>query len=121
MEINLEKPQRYSIQGYSEQQIQVAAETYTSSLIISKDKIIEKWDVHALSDINAQTLAPILDLNPEIIIIGHNHFNEHLPIPALQHVINHHIGIECMLLGPACRTFNVLLAEDRHVVAGIIL
>ena len=30
------------------------------------------------------------------------------------------IGIECMSIGAACRTYNILLSEHRAVVAGFI-
>ena len=41
-------------------------------------------------------------------------------MPVMHYLSKQRIGIECMSIGAASRTFNVLLGEGRRVVAGII-
>ena len=36
-------------------------------------------------------------------------------------LIERGIGVEVMTTGAACRTYNILMAEGREVVAGLIL
>ena len=120
MQINREPTERHSIQAYMESEIQVNNIRYQHSLILSKNKIIPNWPVKSIQELNEETLQPILQINPEVIIIGHTQPATQLPISILQHLSNLRIGIECMLIGPACRTFNVLLNEHRNVAAGII-
>ncbi len=62
----------------------------------------------------------LLQLQPEVILIGYNGHNK-LLIELIQDLAKKKIGLECMSIGAACRTFNILLSEGRKVVAGFIL
>jgi uncharacterized protein len=39
----------------------------------------------------------------------------------LQALANARVGVEAMDTRAACRTFNILVAEDRRVVAALVL
>ncbi|HAU0934786.1 TPA: hypothetical protein JBH70_12550, partial [Legionella pneumophila] len=54
------------------------------------------------------------------IIIGHLQTGKTLPVTLISQLSQKRIGIECMSIGAACRTYNVLLSEHRAVVAGFI-
>jgi uncharacterized protein len=120
MEINLEAADHHSIQAYSGNEIKINSETYQSSLIVSSYEIIKDWPIDSIQQLNEESLAPLLHYQPKIIIIGHS---EHglLPQPLIQRLGKQNIGLECMSIGAACRTFNVLLSEHREVVLGLIL
>ncbi len=117
MHIHLEKNARHAVQSYGEQSVVIHQVTYQHSLIVNADTVISPW----LDDFTAASLEPLLALNPEVIIIGHTQVNFQLPIAVRTHLLQHKIGIECMQLGAACRTFNILLSENRAVVLGLIL
>lgn len=121
MQINQEARDKHSIQAYDETQIKVNNTVYSESLIVSSDNIISPWPVHCVTKLNALLLKPMLDLNPEIIIIGHRDQGKRIPFAMLQSITNQRIGVECMSIGAACRTFNVLLSEQRAVVLGIVI
>lgn len=83
--------------------------------------------VHSLNidDISAITfgmLEPLFsaDACPELLILGIG--NTHLPVPATlrQAFAAQSISCESMDTGAACRTFNILLVEDRRVAALLI-
>lgn len=120
MEINKEPKTKFSIQTYDLDSITVHNTKYTSSTIISKNHIASDWEPQSLTDLNANNIQSLLALNPEIIIIGHNNINEQIPIEMRALLTQHRIGIESMSVGAACRTFNILLNEDRNVVYGFI-
>ncbi len=121
MHINLESADQHTIQSYSDSEIQIYNKCYQDSIIISGNKIISTWGIHSVQELsNEAMLAPLLQLNPEIIIIGHKQLGIQLPIEVTQRLSKLRIGIENMSIGAACRTFNVLLSERRVVVAGII-
>lgn len=57
----------------------------------------------------------------DLILLGLGRRGAPVP-PALRAALKAHgIGIEAMDTGAACRTFNVLLAEDRRVAAALLL
>lgn len=120
MHIQLETSDKNTIRSYTDEQITIGETTYQQSVIVSRDKIITSWPVHSLQDLNAKNLDFMLTVEPEIIIIGHKQPGINIPITVMQHLSKLRIGIECMSIGAACRTFNVLLSEHRRVVAGII-
>jgi len=62
----------------------------------------------------------MLDLAPEIIILGTKTPSALQRLDILKKLCEQHIGVECMAIDAACRTFNILLSEHRRVVAGFI-
>lgn len=120
MHIQLEKASQQAIQSYSDHEIRVNNEVYQTSIIIGQDKIITNWPVHVVTELSSTLMKPLLDLNPEIIILGHPNPGKLPPIDLVQQLSQLRIGLEIMNIGAACRTFNVLLSEDRVVVAGFI-
>ena len=59
--------------------------------------------------------------NPEIVLLGTG-LAQHFPHPRLTAALaNARVGIEVMDTRAACRTFNILIAEDRRVVAALIV
>lgn len=121
MQINQEARDKHSIQAYDEIQIKVNNTDYSESLIVSKDNILSPWPLHCVTELNETLLKTILDQKPEIIIIGHRDLGKMIPFAMLQYLTNQRIGVECMSVGAACRTFNVLLSEQRAVVLGIVI
>ena len=121
MDIQLQSSVPHAIQSYDNQSITVNDVLYESSTIISTDLINNKWPVHSVTEINDDNLSYLLTSKPEIIIIGHSQSNLYLPPAIIRLLSKQRIGIECMSIGAACRTFNVLLSEQRAVVLGIVL
>jgi uncharacterized protein len=120
MQLTQEARQAHTIVAYDAYHIQVGDASYTQSLIISATTIISPWPVR-LHQLDATAIQFLLDLKPEVILIGHN---ASLPIvsEALARACStHQVGIEQMSIGAACRTFNILLGEDRRVVLGVML
>lgn len=115
MQIQLEAHETHTITGYSDTEITINKISYTEPLILSSEQLITPWDIQS------DFLKPIFELAPEVIIIGTNTPTASQRTEALKQSIEHRIGIELMTLGAACRTFNILLGEQRRVVAGLIL
>lgn len=100
--------------------IRIKEEAFTHSLLISAD-LLQAWPVQHIGSISDTALQVLIDIKPEIIVLGTG--QEHL-FPAVTHLrplLDAGIGYEIMSTPAACRTYNVLVAEDRNVVAGLIL
>lgn len=94
---------------------------HSASLIIGARLLHTEWPVHSLSDLNETTIAPLLEHQPELVVIG---CGERPGFPGLdlqRLFVERGVGIECMSLSAACRTFNILMSENRRAVAGLIL
>ena len=119
MEIQLESAEPHTIRTYSDHSIVVGQTTLDQSCIISQRSIQTAWQIQHIDELNADHLAALLQDAPDVIIIGHEDTPRTLPVIASE-LSRKKIGIECMSIGAACRTFNVLLGEQRAVVLGII-
>lgn len=121
MEFNLEVPQnQFFIRSISEQGIRVHNDYYTGPFILSGQRIVPEWDVRSIDDITEESLQVIFDFQPEVILLGTGNTQLFLP-PAIQvHFFRRNFGFEVMTTDAACRTFNVLVAEGRHVVAALM-
>lgn len=119
MQISLEPRTKHAILAYDNAQVTIDHIKYEQSIIVSPDIIIP-WSITSLSQLTPETIKPMIDLNPEIIIIGHQDTGVYIPIDILQTLSKLRIGVECMNLGSASRTFNILLSEQRVIVAGLI-
>ena len=120
MHIQLETPDNNTIRSYTDTQITIGATVYKHSIIISKNAIITSWPISSVQELNATNLEPALKLEPDIIIIGHQQPEAHIPMALMEYLSKQRVGIECMSIGAASRTFNVLLSEGRNVIIGLI-
>ncbi|MEM8793667.1 MAG: Mth938-like domain-containing protein [Pseudomonadota bacterium] len=101
------------VDGYGPGGFRVAGEWHESSLILLPSAI------HSISEISEETLAPLIAAGGEVDVVLIGQGAEIAPLPA---AIRNAIeasgpGVEIMSTPSACRTYNVLLAEDRRVAA----
>lgn len=112
---------KYQINAYQPGQVIINKQTYTNSIIITPEQLITDWAPQSFAEIAADNLKIILDMVPQLVIIGtgqQQHFlDQELLLPFLQQGI----GIEIMNTDAACRTYNVLTSEGRNVVAALVL
>jgi uncharacterized protein len=120
MQINLEAAEKRAVQAYDEKRIQIDSIIYESSLIVSRNELISEVAIKKIGDMDEEYLQLLIQSKPELIIIGHEEPGVFPPFSLLSQLSKMRIGIECMSIGAACRTYNVLLSEDRFVVAGFI-
>ena len=109
------------IHSYSPGTIVIAETTYSSSLILSSDTIINDWQPDDISQLRPDDLDQIIDLEPELVLLGTGArllFPEHEITMAFY---SRKIGVEVMDTGAACRAFNFLAADGRKVVAALFM
>jgi len=119
MHISREETLTHTIQAYGENQLKINAITYDNSLIVSADSIISPWALSAHT-LDLPDIESLLTLKPEVILVGHHKQRMPLTAAATQALVDAQIGIEIMSTGAACRTFNLLLQENRRVVLGVV-
>ena len=66
-------------------------------------------------------LEPIFELRPELVLLGTGAQQRFAPADIRSAFATRSIGIEAMDLGAACRTFNILVQEERRVAAVLFL
>lgn len=120
MHIQLEVPEKYSIQSYDTHKLMIDSKIYEYNLIVSQQEIIQNWQIETIDQLSKKSIAPLLKYSPKIILIGHNQLQHLLPSTLKLELVNDKISLECMSIAAACRTFNILLNEHRAVALGIV-
>jgi uncharacterized protein len=112
----------YRIQRYEPKEITVNDVVYNHSLILSTEKMwVDHYISHKANETDEEKLLPFIALKPQIFLFGTGDTQQFLS-PWLQALFyNHRIGVEAMSTAAACRTYNVLLAEGRYVMASLLL
>ena len=107
--------------GYGEGYVAVNGTRHSASLVVGANQLIVDWPVDSIQGIAADHLAAIIDLKPEIVLLGTGRAFSFPEPRLLMPLHNAHIGVEVMDTPAACRTYNILLGEGRNVVAALIL
>ena len=101
--------------------ITVGQQLYQRSLILTPERVIPDWRPRHNEDLTEQDFVPILSMQPEILLLG---TGSRLCFPAAElsaSILAARVGLEVMDTAAACRTFNILLSENRKVVAALLL
>lgn len=112
---------QYIINHYTKTGVVVNKIHYTNSFILSSNYFNDDWGIDNINDLSTEYLQPLLAQQPDVLLIGFGYHAQHTPSNAIACLTQTHIGFEMMSIPAACRTFNLLTAEDRIVVAGFIL
>ena len=93
---------------------------HTESVIVPWRGEVLAWNAASFESLASEHFTRIAALAPELVIFGSG-MRLRFPAPALlRPLIDAGIGVETMSTAAACRTYNVLLAEGRSVVAGLL-
>jgi uncharacterized protein len=112
---------QHRITAYSEDSVSINEAIYHQSLVLTSDTLLCPWPVNTLDDLCAELLAPIFDSKPVVVLLGTGP-KQRFPDARIFGLFGEQgIGLEVMDNGALCRTFNILVAEDRAVTAAIIL
>ena len=109
------------IRAYGPGRINVNDVLITRSLIVAPDRLVQDWPPQRFEELNADNLKTALALEPEILIIGTGNRQRFLNGELMAALSKGGIGVEVMDTAAACRTYNVLLSEDRKVVAALLM
>ena len=120
MEFNLDKGNGIAIRSYQPGRIETDEATYESSIIITA-KQVTLWRPATLSELTEEDLLQLLEFNPKVILLGTGQVLSFPPVALWRKLIEGNIGYEVMDTAAACRTYNVLMAENRAVVAGLLI
>jgi uncharacterized protein len=91
-----------------------------SSVVVPWRGEVVRWPVDAFAGLTAEHFAALSALAPELVIFGSGARLRFPPAALLRPLIERRIGVETMDTAAACRTYNVLLAEGRSVVAALL-
>jgi uncharacterized protein len=100
---------------------QGVAEKIQSSVIIGSRGERQDWLCERFEDLTAQHFDSLASLGPELVIFGSGSVLRFAAPGLMRSLMAKRIGIETMDTLAACRTYNILAGEGRHVIAALLI
>lgn len=109
------------IRGYSDSEVLIGEHSVRGSCIVTADTLITQWEPRSFAELRPAHLEAVLALSPELIVLATGPAQQFPPAEIRALLARRGVGLEAMQLGAACRTFNVLVQEERRVAAALFL
>jgi|SRR5690348_5130645 len=108
-----------TITGYGEGYVMVNGQRRESSVVVLPDRL-ESWAAKSFDALTAEDFSFLGTLHAEIVLLGTGP-RQRFPHPRLTAALAQAgIGLEVMDVQAACRTYNILVAEERKVAAALL-
>jgi uncharacterized protein len=113
-------PRIHLVRRYGEGEILIGEQRITRPLIITPQRLVLDWGASDLHNLSEAQLQALFEQQAAIVLLGAGELQS-APSPTLRARFRARgIALECMNLGAACRTYNILANEGRPVAAGLI-
>ncbi|MBT3789654.1 MAG: hypothetical protein HOC33_14700 [Alphaproteobacteria bacterium] len=112
---------RQLIQKYGNGDFVIAEVRHTGSVLVCQQETVS-LEIETIADLTLDHLEPLKTAEPsvELLLIGCGQSMAFIENDIRDGLKSWGIGLEAMDTGAACRTFNVLLSEERRVAAVLI-
>ncbi len=105
--------------GYGAGAFKINNESIPGSLFLLPDRAIAWSAAEPFTAESLRSIYPYLE-NVDILLVGTGKDMAFLPPDIRAELKAKNIAVDAMSTGAACRTYNVLLAEERRVAAALI-
>jgi uncharacterized protein len=122
LKLHLESSQaQNTFTGYGEGYVTVNGARIERSVVVLPDRILHDWPPTRFDELAAEHFEMLAGLGLEVLVLGTG-ARLRFPRPeVLSPLIRAGVGVEVMDVQAACRTYNILMAEERKVAAALLL
>lgn len=114
-------PGQMVFSSYGDDFVSINGQRFNQAVVLTPDQIFTDWTATRFAELTEEHFAYFVAQAPEVLIFGTGATHQ-FPTPALYHsLIDAHIAIEFMNTQAACRTYNILAAEGRKVMAAVLI
>jgi len=108
------------IRGYGGGELRINDTVYRGAVIVSGTTLAHEPAILDLDALLAIDTARIMSLSPEVLLLGTGAQQAFPPPTFSARYLSCGVGFEAMNTGAACRTYNVMVGEQRRVVAVLL-
>jgi uncharacterized protein len=119
MQLTRDDAAAHLIRAWEPGRVRVADRWLAGNVIVGSERVIEGWTTIEPHRLTIAELEPALALAPTILVLGTGTDGLLPDVELMAAVAARSVGLEIMNTPAACRTFNVLLQEQRRVVAAL--
>jgi len=111
---------RQYIEGYGAGRFRISGVVHEGPVLVLRDRTLP-WSVADVANLTPDSLAPVIEVGGvAVLLLGCGRRMALVPAAVRDRLRAAGIVIDPMDTGGACRTYNVLLAEDRQVAAALM-
>ena len=111
---------RQYIEGYGAGRFRISGVVHEGPVLVLRDRTLP-WSVADVANLTPDSLAPVIEVGGvAVLLLGCGRRMALVPAAVRDRLRAAGIVIDPMDTGGACRTYNVLLAEDRQVSAALM-
>lgn len=107
------------IRSYAAGVIQVNEKQVADSLILTREDLVLGWAPATVDELQLAHFQCVRDYLPEVLLLGTGSRQHYPDMRLLAELAAQGMGIEVMDTASACRTYNILLADQRRVAAAL--
>ena len=121
MQLHSDKSDVQTVTAYGPGWVAIDRQEHKGNLLLGSSGFLRPWNCTSFESLTAQHFTDLAELNAELIIFGSGSKIRFVHPSWLQALMRKRIGFETMDTQAACRTYNVLAAEGRNVIAALLL
>jgi uncharacterized protein len=107
------------VRRYDAGMIVIGERQITRPCLVTPQQLVLDWSASSIAELSASQLEALWALRADIVLLGAGD-SQHWPTAAIRATFRDRgVALECMTLGAACRTYNILANEARSVIAGL--
>src|SRR6185295_17625385 len=101
--------------------VRIGAQEYRENIVVTPETVATGWAPRGFNALEEGDFGALLESKPEVVILGTG-ASMRFPHPRLTRALSDaQVGLEVMDTGAACRTYNILAAEGRRVLAALLM
>ncbi|KLN56297.1 Mth938-like domain-containing protein [Variovorax paradoxus] len=121
MKLQPDKSDAQSLTAHGPGWVAINNEKVEGSVVVGSRGERFEWNCTRFDQLGAEHFAQLASLGAELVIFGSGS-RIRFPQPAwLQPLMSKRTGVETMDTPAACRTYNILAGEGRHVIAALLV
>ncbi len=121
MKFSREIPTAVTIRHVEQGRIRVGEEDIFDNIVLFRDTVQRGFMPAKPGQLSTTDIDELVDQSPEIILFGSGWNTVLPPRDVVFALARRGIGFETMDTPAACRTFNILVSEDRDVAAVLLI
>ena len=121
MKLQPDKPDVQTLTAHGPGWVAINNERVEQSVVLGSRGERFVWNCARFEELGPEHFAQLAEIGAETVIFGSG-ARIRFPQPAwLRPLIDGRIGLETMDTAAACRTYNILAGEGRHVLAALLV
>lgn len=110
----------YVINAYSTGNFTIRGQLYEGSQLVTPTDAPLCWEAKSLKDVSIESFNDFTISELEMVLLGTGASLDFPEDAVIEWFSDQNIGLEIMDTAAACRTYNLLLAEERKVLAALL-